>query len=301
MDDAAVYRLNGDAAIVQSTDFFTPIVDDPYTFGRIAAVNAISDIYAMGAKPLFALNLVAFPAKKLPIGVLEDILRGGADAAAEAGIVVAGGHSIDDPEPKYGMAVTGTVHPERIVRNSTVKEGDRLVLTKPLGTGIITTALKRGVADRDALERAVCWMTILNREASRVMVDTGVSAATDVTGFGLLGHLLEMLSKGGLGAVVETSKIPVMEGVHECLSSGAWSAGSEANFKFLSPRVDWSSEVSEEWKKILSDAQTSGGLLISVPEEKLDDLTSGFDRRGVFHAVIGRICRENPGLVRVAG
>lgn len=298
-DDAAVYRLGDDIAIVESTDFFTPIVDDPYTFGRIAAANALSDIYAMGARPLFALNLVGFPAKKLPAEVLESILKGGADMAEEAGIEVVGGHSIDDPEPKYGMVVTGTVHPERIVRNSTAREGDYLILTKPLGTGIITTALKRGFAGQAAVDEAVDWMLTLNREASEVMVDVGVSAATDVTGFGLLGHLIEMLSASGVGAKIETSKIPVMDEVYDYLSGGAYPAGSAANLEFVTPDVEWDDGVSDETRKILCDAQTSGGLLISVPEQKRESLLVALGKKGVFNVTIGRLTRESPGRAKV--
>ncbi len=298
-DDAAVYRLNDDTAIVQSADFFTPIVDDPYTFGRIAAANALSDIYAMGARPLFALNLVAFPSKKLSEKVLQDILRGGADMAKEAGIVIAGGHSIDDNEPKYGMAVTGTVHPERVIRNSEARDGDILVLTKPLGIGVITTAIKRGIASESDIVKVVEWMMTLNRDAAEVMVETGVRAATDVTGFGLLGHLKEVVDASCVGAEIEASVVPLIDGVEHYLSMGAYPGGSSANLEYVGSSIDWGGNVSEDMKKILCDAQTSGGMLICVPENRKEKLTTGLNKKGVFNTAIGRVIGEHPGRITV--
>jgi len=298
-DDAAVYRLDDDTAIVQSADFFTPIVDDPYTFGRIAAANALSDIYAMGARPLFALNLLAFPSKKLSEEVLLSILKGGSDMAAEAGISIAGGHSIDDPEPKYGMSVTGVVHPDRIMRNSTARAGDHLLLTKPLGIGIITTAIKRGLAEKEAVEEAVRWMTTLNRDAAEIMMKAGANAATDITGFGLLGHLKELLDASGAGAVIEASSVPLIEGTMEYLAKGAYPDGSRANMEFVAPDVEWGDGVTEETKMILSDAQTSGGMLICIPEEKKDALLKGLEAKEVFNKVIGRIIAGRPGKIQV--
>ena len=299
VDDAAVYRLNADTAIVQSVDFFTPIVDDPFTFGRIAAANALSDIYAMGARPLFALNLLAFPSKKLPESVLEGILKGGAEMAAEADISIVGGHSIDDPEPKYGMAVTGIVNPDRIVKNSTARPGDHLILTKPLGIGIIATAIKKGIAAETVVEEAVNWMTTLNRAAAEVMVETGVSAATDITGFGLLGHLKELVDSSGVGAKISASMVPVIDGTKEYLEKGAYPEGSLATMEFVEPSLQWDGRISESNRKILCDAQTSGGLLICVPEEKAETLTRSLERKNVYHVNIGGIVSEHPGRITV--
>jgi selenide,water dikinase len=287
-DDAAVYRITDDKAIVQTVDFFTPVVDDPYTFGLITAANALSDIYAMGARPLFALNIVAFPSKTLPMDVLYEILRGGADKAREAGIGIVGGHSIDDPEPKYGMVVTGIVHPDRVVANSTARVGDVLVLTKPLGIGIITTAIKREKASKAAIERAVSVMSALNREASEAMVEVDVSAGTDITGFGLLGHLLEMVQGSGVCARIYLDRVPVIEEAWGYAGEGIVPGGSRANLEYVNPHVQWG-KVSEDARLVLSDAQTSGGLLISVPKEKEGLLLSALRVRGVNGVVIGEI------------
>lgn len=298
-DDAAVYRLSDDMAVVQSVDFFTPVVDDPYIFGKITAANALSDIYAMGATPIFALNIVAFPSKDLPPKVLEDILTGGAHVAAEAGIVIAGGHSIDDKEPKYGMSVTGKVHPDKIVKNSTARAGDRLILTKPLGSGIITSAIKKGCASEAIMEEAINWMVMLNKDAAEAMVETGVSAVTDITGFGLLGHLYELVDASGVAAVLKASDIPLMNGVEECLAAGAYSGGSKGNMDFVADHVDWDDNISEDTKKIFCDAQTSGGLLICVPEDKTKKLISELEKRNVFHVDIGHLCAEDAGRIRL--
>lgn len=288
-DDAAVYRISDDTAIVETVDFFTPVVDDPYTFGQIAAANALSDIYAMGARPLFALNIVAFPSKKLPLEVLEEILKGGADKVWEAGINVVGGHSIDDPEPKYGLVVTGTVHPDKVVANSTAKAGDSLILTKPLGIGIITTAIKREKASKAAIEKAVSVMSALNRDASEAMVAIGVSAATDITGFGLLGHLLEMVQGSGVGAKIYADKVPVIEEAWGYAREDIVPGGTKANLDYVNPCVQWGEGIGEDAKLVLSDAQTSGGLLISVPKEKEGALISSLKNKGVLHEVIGEI------------
>ena len=298
-DDAAVYKISEDVAIVQSVDFFTPVVDDPYTFGRIAVANALSDIYAMGAKPVFGLNLLAFPSKKLSPFVLGEIMKGGLAMAEEAGISIAGGHSIDDEEPKYGLAVTGTVHPDRIMKNSSAKEGDSLVLTKPLGIGIITTAIKKGLADTSVIEEAVRWMTKLNGAASEVMVASGASAATDITGFGLLGHLHEMLLASGVAADIDLAAIPVIGGTEELLEMGAYPGGSRDNMDFVSPFVDWSPKVTDNFRKILCDAQTSGGLLISIPQSKKSILNDSFAGKDIFYSEIGRVVSGSPGRIRV--
>ncbi len=297
-DDAGVYQLSDELAIVQTVDFFTPVVDDGFDFGAIAAANALSDIYAMGAKPLTALNLVAFP-KDGPLAVLSDIMRGGAEKAREAGVVIIGGHSIDDKEPKYGMAVTGVVHPGRIVQKSGAKPGDSLVLTKPLGIGIISTAIKVGRASDEIIAIATHTMKTLNKPASDAMVEVEVTGATDITGFGLLGHLHEMLHTSGLSAQLAVSRIPVIEGVR-ALAKFSVPGGTRSNLKYVSDKVTWSEGISDEEKLILADAQTSGGLLIAVPGDKLDTLLKGLAKRGVeTSAVIGEITPGNAGKITV--
>jgi selenide, water dikinase len=297
-DDAGVYQLSDEIAIVQTVDFFTPIVDDAFDFGAIAAANALSDIYAMGAKPLTALNLVAFP-KDGPLNVLGDIMRGGAEKAQEAGVVIIGGHSIDDKEPKYGMAVTGIVHPGRIVQKSSARPGDLLVLTKPLGIGIISTAIKVGRASDEMIAIAIRTMKMLNKLASDAMVEVGVKAATDITGFGLLGHLHEMLHTSGLSAWLTMSRMPVIEGVH-ALAKFSIPGGTRSNLKYVSDKVTWSEGISEEEKLILADAQTSGGLLIAVPANSVDTLLKGLAARGVeTSAVIGEITAGDAGKIVV--
>jgi selenide,water dikinase len=297
-DDAGVYKLTDEIAMVQTVDFFTPIVDDPYDFGAIAAANALSDVYAMGAKPLTALNLVAFP-KDGPLEVLADILRGGAEKAAEAGVSIIGGHSIDDREPKYGMAVTGVVHPGKMMLKAGARPGDRLVLTKPLGTGIISTAMKVGRATDETVRVATQSMKTLNRAASEAMVDAGVTGATDITGFGLLGHLSEMLRASNVSARLSMSEIPIIPGVHD-LSKVYVPAGSRANLRYLESVLVCAKEVSEEDKLILADAQTSGGMLIAVPRERQEDLLQGLAARGVeIRAVIGEIVEDEAGKIFV--
>jgi selenide, water dikinase len=272
-DDAAVYRLSDSLALVSTADFFTPIVDDPYDFGRIAATNALSDVYAMGATPVTALNLVAFPLAELGGDVLREILRGGQDVAAAAGVAVVGGHSIDDPEPKYGMAVTGTVHPDAIVRNSTARPGDSLWLTKPVGGGLATTALKRGLADERLIQATVSVMTTLNREAAVAALAAGASAMTDVTGFGLLGHLHELALASGVSAEVEAAAVPAIDGVAELLSldEPPLAGGTRRNREWVSEFVDWEPSVPEASRWLLCDAMTSGGLLVALPERVAND------------------------------
>jgi len=267
-DDAAVYRLRDDLALVQSVDFFTPIVDDPYDFGRIAATNALSDLYAMGAEPALALNLVAFSLERLGGEVLAEILRGGADAAAEAGAAIAGGHSIDDPEPKYGMAVTGTVHPDRVLTNGGARPGERLFLTKPVGGGLITTAAKRSIADAGTIERAIAVMSELNAEAAAAARAAGATAATDVTGFGLLGHLHELCAASGVAAEVEAAAVPAIDGALELAAGGkALAGGSRRNLEDAAFYTTFAESVPGERHVLLADAMTSGGLLLSVPAE----------------------------------
>lgn len=297
-DDAGVYKLSDEIAIVQTVDFFTPIVDDAYDFGAIAAANALSDVYAMGAKPLTALNLVAFP-KEGPLELLADILRGGAEKAMEAGVSIIGGHSIDDREPKYGMAVTGVVHPGKMMLKAGARPGDMLVLTKPLGTGIISTAMKAGRAPAETIRVAVQYMKTLNRAASEAMVDAGVKGATDITGFGLLGHLHEMLHASKMSARLSMAEIPVITGVR-VLSKIYVPAGSRANLRYMDDKLVCEKEVSEEDKLILADAQTSGGMLIAVALDRLNGLLDGLAARGVeTRAVIGEIMEGEAGRIIV--
>jgi selenide,water dikinase len=271
-DDAAVYRLSDSLALVSTADFFTPIVDDPYDFGRIAATNALSDVYAMGGTPLTALNLVAFPLADLGGDVLREILRGGSDAAAAAGVAVVGGHSIDDPEPKYGMAVTGTVHPDRIIRNAGASAGDALWLTKPVGGGLATTALKRGLADERLIQETVRVMTVLNRDAALAATSAGASAMTDVTGFGLLGHLHELALASGVSVEVEAAAVPAIPGSVELLSldEPPIAGGTRRNREWVEEFVSFEDSVPEALRWLLCDAMTSGGLLVAVPESGLN-------------------------------
>jgi selenide,water dikinase len=264
-DDAAVFGVAPDMAIVHTADFFTPIVDDPHDFGRIAAANALSDVYAMGARPVTALNLVGFPLGELDGAVLAEILRGGADVTAAAGVVIAGGHSIDDPEPKYGLAVTGVAHPEEIVRNSTARTGDRIYLSKPIGGGAVTTAAKRGVASPHVLAACVEVMMTLNADACAAARASGAHAMTDVTGFGLLGHLHELALASGLAARVESASVPLIAGSLDLLADGALAGGSRRNREWLEPHVSYAAAVPEPLRAMLSDAMTSGGLLVAVP------------------------------------
>ena len=299
-DDAAVYRLAPDLAIVQTVDFITPLVDDPYQFGQIAATNALSDVYAMGGRPILALNVVAFPTDALPMDVLADILRGGADKAAEADVRIIGGHSIDDREPKYGLAVTGVVHPERVLRNSTARPGDRLVLTKPLGMGIISTAIKRDVADAALIDRAVRLMTTLNRDAAAAATEIGVDAATDVTGFGLLGHLREMTEGSGCGARLSFGRVPIVDGAHGLAAQGIVPGGSKRNLAHVESAVSFDPRLDSTQRLLLADAQTSGGLLLAVPADRLEALLAALRGRNVpVAAEIGEITDDRSGRIEV--
>jgi selenium donor protein len=291
-DDAAVYRLDADRALVVTADFFTPIVDDPYEFGRIAAANALSDIYAMGARPLLALNLVAFPRALLDRGILEEILRGGAAVAREAGALVLGGHSIDDREPKYGLCVVGEVHPDELVRNSTALPGDALVLTKPLGTGIIATAIKAGAAPAPTVHAAIHTMAGLNRRAADAMKRYGAHACTDVTGYGLMGHLRELVEASGVGARVDADAVAILPGARELAEAGHVPGGTKRNLKDLGDAVDWG-DTDALTRVILTDAQTSGGLLIALPRAAaaalVDDLASSAPEGAAPATVIGEV------------
>ena len=290
-DDAAVYRLSDDLALVSSVDFFTPIVDDAYDFGRIAAANALSDLYAMGATPVTALNLVAWSLESLGGDALREVLRGGAEIASAGGASVVGGHSIDDPEPKYGMAVTGTVHPERLVRNSTGRPGHDLFLTKPLGGGVASTATKRGIAPAELVRAATEVMTTLNREASQGALAAGASAMTDVTGFGLLGHLHELTLASGVAAEVDAAAVPAIDGVLELLRSDEppIAGGSRRNRDWVAPAVEFADAVPEELRWLVCDAMTSGGLLVAAPPGS-----------GAPGERIGRLVEGEPGRIAVS-
>jgi selenide, water dikinase len=296
-DDAAVLRLDDERALVLTTDFFTPIVDDPRDWGRIAAANALSDVYAMGGRPVVALNLTAWPGSTLPLDILADVLRGGASVASAAGCLVVGGHTIDDPEPKYGMAVVGLAAPSRLLTIDAARPGDTLVLTKPLGTGLVATAHKRGAASADALDAAVTSMTTLNAPASEAALAAGVVAATDVTGFSLLGHLHRMLRASGVRAVVEASAVPLLPGALELTVAGYVSGGTRNNMSYLAPRVSIDPAVPEPVAVLLQDAQTSGGLLLATPSPGA--LAGELDRRGVLAAVVGRVEAGSPGHIEV--
>jgi selenium donor protein len=299
-DDAAVYKLDDRTAIVQTVDFFTPVVDDPFHFGAIAAANSLSDIYAMGAKPLFALNVVGFPGNRLPIDVLEEILRGARAKADEAEIPIIGGHTVDDPEPKFGLAVTGVIDPKEVVTNKNAKPGDILVLTKAIGTGVLATGLKRGLLEVEQEQLLVDTMAGLNRAASKAMRTVGVNACTDVTGFGLLGHLLEMMRGSGTMAVVEAGKVPVLDGVTELATSGTVPGGTQHNFAFTGPFVEYDEKISNMRRKILNDAQTSGGLLLSVPEDRGQALMDALEKEDVrTTAVIGAVLPYGGTRIRV--
>jgi selenium donor protein len=298
-DDAAVYRLTDELAIVATVDYITPVVDDPYAFGQIAASNALSDVFAMGGEALFALNVANFPRDGLPLEQLGEIIRGGVDKAAEAGVAVLGGHTVDDPEIKYGMTAIGVVHPDNIVRNVGGQAGDKLVLTKPIGTGVITTAIKVGAATEEQRAAAVRSMSMLNLGAARAMLAIGVHAATDVTGFGLLGHLSEMLTGSSLDAVLQANEIPLLPGARSLADEGAIPGGSRRNLEALQAVIHWDSRLTELDQLIFCDAQTSGGMLMAVPASLLDALLTELQREDVIvAAVIGEL-REGAGLIHV--
>jgi selenium donor protein len=299
-DDAAVYKLRDDLAIVQTVDFFTPIADDPHDFGAISAANSFSDIYAMGAIPLFALNIVGFPTNRLPLELLDRILQGALDKAQEAGVSIIGGHTVDDTEPKYGMAVTGIIHPDQVVTNAASQPGDQIVLTKPIGTGIIATAVKRGLVDEEIVREVNRWMATLNKAAAEAMVEVGVSACTDVTGFGFLGHLREMTLSARVDAEIFMDRVPILEAAEHFAGADVIPGGTRDNLAFVEPHVSWDKGISEAHKLLLADAQTSGGLLISVPQKKLDQLQQALEARKVETiAHIGQFTRPGPGKISV--
>ena len=287
-DDAAVFRINENQALVTTLDFFPPIVDDPYDFGQIAAANALSDIYAMGGKPLTALNIVGFPAGKMPTEVLTEILRGGNEKVEEAGALLVGGHSIDDNELKYGLSITGIIDPYKIITNANCKAGDQLFLTKPLGTGAITTGIKSNAVDPELEKIVTAQMAQLNRKASELMVEFGATAATDITGFGLLGHVYEMAAASGVTIQIFSDQLPLMPHAIELAEAGMVPAGGKANRKFLEGKVDFAGTVDENVTIIMCDPQTSGGLLIAIPAGRADDFAGQLRERKIFGQLIGQ-------------
>jgi selenide,water dikinase len=300
-DDAAIYDIGDGMRLVQTVDFFPPIVDDPFSYGQIAAANALSDCYAVGAAPITALNLVAFPRKQLPLSVLEAILAGGADRCAAAGTTVVGGHSIDDAEPKFGLAVTGLLRPgDEPVLNRGAHEGDALVLTKPLGTGIVANALKKGMAPEAAVAEAVASMIRLNADSARVMRAEGASACTDVTGFGLLGHLHNLLLASGVSAVLRVSEVPILSGARSLAEVGHFPGGTRRNLEAAKAYTRFDTSASEQAQLVLADAQTSGGLLMAVPAARRERLVSALHQAGEHTAaVIGEVRRGVAGRIEL--
>ena len=299
-DDAGVYQLNDEIALIQTADFFTPIVDDPYTFGQIAVVNALSDVYAMGGKPLTALNLVAFPIKDLSPSVLKEILRAGLSKMEEAEVALVGGHTVEDPEIKYGLAVTGVVHPKRIFTNAGAKPGDQLVLTKPLGTGIIATALKGGMASKESVTKMVESMLALNRTASEKMQTFPSHACTDITGFSFIGHALEMAMASQVGMIIHSQNIPLLPEAMEYARLGLLTGGGHSNRQFFSCRVEADTNLSPLLMDILYDPQTSGGLLISLPSDQAQNLVETLQKEAQTDAwIIGQVVEDPPGKIQI--
>lgn len=292
-DDAGVYKVTDDLAIIQTVDFFTPIVDDPYWFGQIAAANALSDVYAMGGVPKTAMNLVAFPIKDMDISVLRQIIQGGLDKMKEAGVVLVGGHSVEDKELKYGLSVTGFIHPDRILTKKNLKTGDRLILTKPLGTGIINTAIKGGLASKEITDTVTRLMATLNKDAAEIMSNYPVHACTDITGFGLLGHIAEMIIDTGFSIKLTSKTIPIIPGTLEYAGMGLVPAGTYKNREFRECMVDFAPSVDRLVQDILFDPQTSGGLLICVDRENADELLEKLKEKGMDNAaIIGDVATE---------
>lgn len=299
-DDAGVYKMSDDTAMIQTVDFFTPIVDDPYMFGQIAAANSLSDVYAMGGKPVTVLNIVGFPVQKLDMSILAEILKGASEKVTEAGAVVAGGHSIDDNEPKFGLSVTGTVHPERYWTNSDARPGDALLLTKPVGVGIQTTAIKKNALTDSQLQNVMHVMATLNKTAAEVLGSYDVHACTDVTGFGLLGHAHEMACGASAGIRIQAGDVPVLDGTRTLAEDGYIPGGSKDNRAWLGEDVRFDDAVDEITRSILCDAVTSGGLLASLPADQAEKAAETLRKAGVADAaVIGRVQSESPGCIQV--
>jgi selenide,water dikinase len=299
-DDAGVYKVSDDLAIIQTVDFFTPVVDDPYWFGQIAAANALSDIYAMGGVPKTAMNLVAFPVKDMDISILRQIIEGGLDKMTEAGVVLVGGHSVEDKELKYGLSVTGFVHPDRVLTKGNLRVGDQLILTKPIGTGIINTAIKGGLASPQSMETATKLMASLNRDAAELMKDHPVHACTDITGFGLLGHLAEMVQDSRLGVQIHLGRIPILPETLNYAGMGLLPAGVFKNREFYEGIVEMAPSVDRLLQDVLFDPRTSGGLLISLEGSDADDLLRELAEGGIRDAaIVGEVVSEPKGKILV--
>lgn len=298
-DDAGVYLLTDELALIQTVDFFTPVVDDPFLYGQIAAANALSDVYAMGGEPLTALNIICYPTACGDLETLEEILRGGAAKLAEAEVLLVGGHSVEDKEPKYGLAVTGVVHPAKLITNRGARPGDTLVLTKRLGTGVITTALKAALAPATAVTAACQEMAMLNRAAAEAMLEVGVNACTDITGFGLLGHALQLARASQVHLTINAAAVPFLPEVQELAALGLIPAGTYANREYVGPYVRYDPAIPEVIRDLLTDPQTSGGLLIAVPAARCDHLLAELEKRNVRAAVIGAVGEEPPGRITV--
>lgn len=299
-DDAGVFQLTDSVTVVQTVDVFTPGVNDPYQFGRIAACNSLSDVYAMGGKPLTALSIIGFPIESLPHEVMAEIIRGGMAVLAEAGAVLLGGHSINDEEVKFGLAVTGIIDSDKIMTNANAQPGDVLVLTKPLGTGIISLAHQIGIAPEGAMDAVTTSMTTLNRVAAELMVEHGANACTDVTGFGLLGHLCQMVEESGVTAEINSAQLPLFDGVLECAKKGSYSGANERNAESVDDRVMIADSIDKATRAVLFDAQTSGGLLASIPTENAERFLEHLHARGIDAAtIIGRITEKSEGRIEV--
>ena len=300
-EDAGVYKLRDDLAIVQTIDFFTPIVDDPFIFGQIAVSNALSDVYAMGGKPLTAMNVVCFPIGKMDISILRDILRGGSEKMQEAEVLLIGGHSVDDAELKYGLSVTGIIHPDKVLLNRGAKEGDNLILTKALGTGIVSTALKKGVADNALIQKSIASMSQLNKKAAELMIESGsVHAATDITGFGFLGHACEMMDESPLEMILYASKIPVFPGIKQLAEQGIMPGGLHRNKNFRLPMIEVDKACPPWLLDVLFDPQTAGGLLIAVPSDGAGKLVEKMRQEGIIEAsLVGEVVASAKGGIRV--
>ena len=297
-EDAGVYKLREDLAIVLSLDFFTPIVDDPYTFGQIAAANALSDVYAMGGTPITAMNIICFPIKTMDISILQEVLRGGLDKMREAEVLLVGGHSVEDNELKYGLSVTGTIHPEKVLYNKGARPGDKLILTKAIGTGIINTALKAGLADENSVAQSIECMSSLNRKAAELMVEVEVHACTDVTGFGLLGHACEMIEKGDVGMVIDSGAVPFLTGTREYADMGLIPGGTLRNRDFRIQMIDNAAGISDVLMLMLFDAQTSGGLLISASGQSAETLLESLHQQGIQEAaIVGEVVAKPKGRI----
>lgn len=294
-DDAGVYKLTDEIALIQTLDFFTPIVDDPYMFGQIAAANSLSDVYAMGGKPLTVMNIVGFEVKKLGPEILADILRGGADKVIESGAVIVGGHSVDDAEPKYGLSVTGICHPDKFWANKGAKPGDALILTKPIGTGIVTTAIKRGAASQADIDLVTETMATLNKVGAEVLMDYQVNACTDITGFGLLGHALEMAKASEVHIKLDLSQIPILPNTKDFTEKGMIPGGTRANLEWIKVDIAFDPAITPHYHFILADAVTSGGLLASIPADQAEAAIAQMQEKGIDARIIGRVVESGPG------